>query len=198
MWYYTIDTIYISQHMKKDDCVPDCIRTLLHEASGDAQMGVPSVHSRSNLVECRMDTHEGRRFNPPNAAWIIAGQHFQHQGSSYPDVLCQGKDKPVSTVLRIPTKMPQSIHAKRLIIATNRGPVVYYLSQEGELKHRRGPGGVVTALTGANSRMDVTWVAMAMTEADRIAAKEAQQHEGVMRSPLPGQNMLLRYVAIPK
>jgi trehalose 6-phosphate synthase len=104
----------------------------------------------------------------------------------------------MSTILRIPTKMPQSIHAKRLIIATNRGPVEYYLSQEQDLKHRRGPGGVVTALTGANSRMDVTWVAMAMTEADRIAAKEAQQHEGVMRSPLPGQNMLLRYVTITK
>lgn len=104
----------------------------------------------------------------------------------------------MSTVLRIPTKTPQSIHASRLIVATNRGPVEYYLSQEHELKHRRGPGGVVTALTGANSRMDVTWVAMAMTEADRIAAKESQQHEGVMRSPLPGQNMLLRYVAVSK
>ena len=104
----------------------------------------------------------------------------------------------MSTVLRMPVETPQSIHAKRLIIATNRGPVEYYLSQEGDLKHRRGAGGVVTALTGANSRMDVTWVAMAMTEADRIVAKETAQHQGVMRSPLPGQNMLLRYVAIPK
>jgi trehalose 6-phosphate synthase len=104
----------------------------------------------------------------------------------------------MSTVLRMPTKTPQSIHASRLIIATNRGPVEYYLSQDAKLKHRRGPGGVVTALTSANSRMDVTWVAMAMTEADRIATKEAQQHDGVMRSPLPGQNMLLRYVTIPK
>jgi trehalose 6-phosphate synthase len=104
----------------------------------------------------------------------------------------------MSTVLRMPMKTPQSIHAKRLIIATNRGPVEYYLSQEGDLKHRRGAGGVVTALTGANSRMDVTWVAMAMTEADRIVAKEVGQHQGVMPSPLPGQDMLLRYVAIPK
>src|SRR5579859_3723834 len=104
----------------------------------------------------------------------------------------------MSTVLRMPAKTPQSIHANRLIIATNRGPVEYYLSQEGKLKHRRGAGGVVTALTSANSRMDVTWVAMTMTEADRIAAKESGQHQGVMRSPLPGQNMLLHYVAIPK
>jgi trehalose 6-phosphate synthase len=105
----------------------------------------------------------------------------------------------MSTVLRTPAPtIPQSIHAKRLIVATNRGPVEYYLSQEQTLKHRRGPGGVVTALTSANSRMDVTWVAMAMTEADRIAAKEAQPFGGVMRSPVHGHNMLLRYVAIPK
>src|SRR5229473_608811 len=105
----------------------------------------------------------------------------------------------MSTVLRTPAPtIPQSIHAKRLIVATNRGPVEYYLSQEQTLKHRRGPGGVVTALTSANSRMDVTWVAMAMTEADRIAAKEAQPFGGVMRSPVHWHNMLLRYVAIPK
>jgi trehalose 6-phosphate synthase len=105
----------------------------------------------------------------------------------------------MSTVLHTPAPtIPQSIHAKRLIVATNRGPVEYYLSQEQTLKHRRGPGGVVTALTSANSRMDVTWVAMAMTEADRIAAKEAQPFGGVMRSPVHWHNMLLRYVAIPK
>src|SRR5690242_9663047 len=104
----------------------------------------------------------------------------------------------MSTVLRTPLRVPQSIHAKRLIVATNRGPVEYYLSQEGKLKHRRGAGGVVTALTGANSRMDVTWVAMAMTEADRIVAKEAMQQQGVIHSPLTGPNVLLRYVAIPK
>jgi trehalose 6-phosphate synthase len=106
----------------------------------------------------------------------------------------------MSTVLRIPTipTTSKSIHASRLIIATNRGPVEYYLSQKQTLKNRRGPGGVVTALTSANSRMDVTWVAMAMTQADRIAVKEAQKDGGVMRSPINGQNMLLRYVSIPK
>ena len=94
---------------------------------------------------------------------------------------------------------PQQIHASRLIIASNRGPVEYYLSQDKTLKHRRGAGGMVTALIDAGNRMEVTWVATAMTEGDRIALKEAQQNNGgLLSSPLRGQKMQLRYVAISK
>lgn len=94
---------------------------------------------------------------------------------------------------------PQLIHARRLIIATNRGPVEYYLSQDQTLKFRRGAGGMVTALIDAGSRMEVTWVAMAMTEGDRIAFREAQKNnDGLLPSPIRGQKMELRYVAIPK
>jgi trehalose 6-phosphate synthase len=94
---------------------------------------------------------------------------------------------------------PQQIHASRLIIASNRGPVEYYLSHDKTLKHRRGAGGMVTALIDAGNRMDVTWVATAMTEGDRIALKEAQQNNGgLLSSPLRGQKMQLRYVAIAK
>src|SRR6266852_7241223 len=94
---------------------------------------------------------------------------------------------------------PQLIHASRLIIATNRGPVEYYLTQDKTLKQRRGAGGMVTALIGAANRLEVTWVAMAMTEGDRVALKEAQQNDdGLLHSPLRGQKMQLRYVAIPK
>lgn len=109
----------------------------------------------------------------------------------------------MSTLLHLPTAtsattIPLSpIHAKRLIIATNRGPVEFYQDQQGELKHRRGPGGVVTALVGAVKNMDVTWVAMAMTEGDRRAIKELQQ-SGVMASPQRDHAMLLRYVAISR
>lgn len=98
-----------------------------------------------------------------------------------------------------PTLSMQLIHASRLIIASNRGPVEYHISQDKTLKHRRGAGGVVTALIGAANRLEVTWVAMAMTEGDRIALREAQQTgEGLLESPLRGQRMHLRYVAIPK
>ncbi len=90
------------------------------------------------------------------------------------------------------------IHADRLIIASNRGPVEYYLSHDGRLKQRRGSGGMVTALTDASNHMEVTWVAMAMTEADRLAIKEAQQNGGLLETPLNGHNMQLRYVVISK
>jgi trehalose 6-phosphate synthase len=94
---------------------------------------------------------------------------------------------------------PQLIHARRLIIATNRGPVEYYQSQDQNLKSRRGAGGMITALIDAGSRMEVTWVAMAMTEGDRIAFREAQKNNnGLLPSPIRGQKMELRYVAIPK
>jgi trehalose 6-phosphate synthase len=93
----------------------------------------------------------------------------------------------------------QLIHASRLIIASNRGPVEHYSSQDKVLKQRRGDGGMVTALIGAANRMEVTWVAMAMTEGDRIALREARQNNnGLLQSPLNSHKMDLRYVAIPK
>jgi trehalose 6-phosphate synthase len=48
------------------------------------------------------------------------------------------------------------LHADRLIIATNRGPVEYYLGQDHELKHHRGAGGMVTALLETGNRMQLT------------------------------------------
>jgi trehalose 6-phosphate synthase len=58
---------------------------------------------------------------------------------------------------------------------------------------------MVTALIGAASRLDVTWVAMAMTEGDRVAIREAQQHnDELLQSPLRGQKLQIHYVAIPK
>lgn len=93
---------------------------------------------------------------------------------------------------------PQLIHSRRLIIASNRGPVEYQLAQDKTLKARRGAGGMVTALIDVGNQMDVTWVAMTMTEGDRQAAKQAQQHGGLLQSPLADQKMHLHYVAIAK
>jgi trehalose 6-phosphate synthase len=93
---------------------------------------------------------------------------------------------------------PQLMHACCLIIASNRGPVEFQLGQDNTLKARRGPGGVVTALIDAGSHMETTWVAMTMTEGDRIAAKQAQQDGGLLQSPIRGQNMHLHYVPIAK
>jgi trehalose 6-phosphate synthase len=90
----------------------------------------------------------------------------------------------------------ESIDADRLILATNRGPVEFYSGQNNTLKHRRAAGGLVTALIHVGNRMEVTWVALAMTEGDRLALQEAP--EGLLPSPLRGQKMQLRYVALSK
>src|SRR5258708_9089324 len=89
------------------------------------------------------------------------------------------------------------LHADRLIVATNRGPVAYSLSQDNELKPHRGTGGMVTALIETGNRMEVTWVAMSMTEGDRAPLNEARPHGGLHTSHVCRQKMQLRYVAVP-
>jgi trehalose 6-phosphate synthase len=96
----------------------------------------------------------------------------------------------------IPTSSEERIHTEHLIVATNRGPVEYYIGQDKKLKHRRGSGGVVTALLEALPSMDATWIALAMTEGDRIALQDAP--DGRLSSPLPGQQMQLRYMTVSK
>lgn len=108
----------------------------------------------------------------------------------------------MSRPIHIETARPQNarpqLHAKRLIAATNRGPVEYYMTKNQTIKSRRGSGGVITALIEAGNQMEMSWVAMAMTEGDRLALKEAAQNKGRLPSPIHGQKMNLHYVAIPK
>src|SRR5579863_187515 len=92
--------------------------------------------------------------------------------------------------------VPIALHSERLIIATNRGPVEFEISKDKKLKSRRGAGGVVTALTGALSQMPATWVALAMTEGDRRALKEAP--DGIIVSPIESLKVQLRYVEVPR
>jgi trehalose 6-phosphate synthase len=97
---------------------------------------------------------------------------------------------------QVAQRQAEQIHTAHLIIVSNRGPVEYVVSQEKTLKHRRGSGGVVTALLGAVRQMEATWVALAMTEGDRLALQQA--HDGLLPSPLPDSSLQLRYVALPK
>jgi len=61
---------------------------------------------------------------------------------------------------------------RRLIIATNRGPVTFVAAGDGSLRARRGSGGLVTALGQVGRHVPLTWVASAMSEGDRRAAAD--------------------------
>src|SRR5437879_7916253 len=60
---------------------------------------------------------------------------------------------------------------RKLIVVSNRGPVSYS-RQNGERVAKRGGGGLVTALRGLVSYHDVTWIASAISEEDRVVAEE--------------------------
>lgn len=85
---------------------------------------------------------------------------------------------------------------RNLILASNRGPLEYHVTPEGQLQPRRGSGGVVTALSSLTRSIEFTWIASAMGEGDRHASEEAQGNR--ITSPLPGQKLLIRYVITPR
>jgi trehalose 6-phosphate synthase len=66
---------------------------------------------------------------------------------------------------------------RRLIIASNRGPIEHSYDRNGTLRTRRGAGGMVTALQPAVRYAPpggFTWIAVAMTDAEReIAQRQA-------------------------
>jgi trehalose 6-phosphate synthase len=62
---------------------------------------------------------------------------------------------------------------RKLIVVSNRPPVSFGRDENGERVARRGGGGLVTALRSLVTLHDVTWVASAMTEEDRVVAEEA-------------------------
>lgn len=58
---------------------------------------------------------------------------------------------------------------RKLIVVSNRGPISYG-REGGERVAKRGAGGLVTALAALVSHHDVTWIASAISDEDRVAA----------------------------
>jgi trehalose 6-phosphate synthase len=61
---------------------------------------------------------------------------------------------------------------RQLIVVSNRGPAVYMRDEFGNRVARRGGGGLVTALRGLVSRHDVTWIASAISDEDRVVRQD--------------------------
>ncbi len=96
-------------------------------------------------------------------------------------------------VQRIDDLAHQLLDGRRLIIASNRGPVQFDLQPDGSLAARRGSGGMVTALLATARTVPITWVAAAMTEGDRQAA--SQVNGDLLQ--VPGEDILVKLVTVP-
>src|SRR3954454_620249 len=57
----------------------------------------------------------------------------------------------------------------QVLVASNRGPVSFSLTDDGALSMRRGGGGLVSALAELNG--DNLWVCATLSDADRAAAR---------------------------
>lgn len=106
----------------------------------------------------------------------------------------------------------------RLFVVSNRGPVTFTEDPAAEagLDAARGSGGLVTALADLGRHAPVTWVACALTEADRRVAGDLRDLDDsrvgvrgraanplerrlreLLRATVPGQDLRLRYEALP-
>ncbi len=82
---------------------------------------------------------------------------------------------------------------RRIILASNRGPLEYHSGEDGSLIASSGNGGVATALTSLVPLGDFVWVASAMTDGDRKMARRG-------RSPVEvgDGHCYQRFVAVPR
>ena len=69
---------------------------------------------------------------------------------------------------------------RSLIVVSNRGPVTYERDASGARVAKRGAGGLVSALRGLLDHHDVTWIASATTDEDRVVAREGTKNGVVM------------------
>lgn len=62
---------------------------------------------------------------------------------------------------------------RRILVASNRGPVTFAETDQGELEPKRGSGGLVTGLGASVQATGGLWVAAAMSEGDRQQARRS-------------------------
>ena len=97
---------------------------------------------------------------------------------------------------RVEELCSKNLSGRRLILASNRGPVEYHLSQDGQLQAQRGSGGVVTALSSLSKYVEVEWIASAMREGDRQAARRAQGER--FKVAQADERLYLHFVVTPR
>ena len=100
-----------------------------------------------------------------------------------------------SSAIRLAELCSKNLSGRRLILASNRGPVEYRYTEDGELQPFRGSGGVVTALSSVSKYIELDWIASAMGKADREAAKRADGER--LKISLNDETLYVRFVVNP-
>jgi len=66
----------------------------------------------------------------------------------------------------------QVLGGRNLVLVSNRGPVQFGVDAAGHRQWRRGAGGLITALHSVLTTTKALWVAAAMSDEDRLVARE--------------------------
>lgn len=85
---------------------------------------------------------------------------------------------------------------RNLILVSNRGPIEHAFGPDGTPQAIRGAGGVVSGLLCAIGQRPVTWIALAMTEADRAMARA--RGKAAIQGSDDLENIALRLVDVPQ
>src|SRR5690606_39338360 len=83
-----------------------------------------------------------------------------------------------------PIPYPRPRVARPVVVVSNRGPLTFRPGEGGELVARRGAGGLVSGLGPLVAGTDALWVAAAMTDGDRAAARSGVVEADGVRGPL--------------
>ncbi|MFJ2966507.1 trehalose-6-phosphate synthase [Streptomyces collinus] len=81
--------------------------------------------------------------------------------------------------------MASTYGAARVLVASNRGPVSYTVSEDGSLYAKRGGGGLVSGLSAIGSDADALWVCSALSDGDREAVRRGVGADGVRMLDIP-------------
>lgn len=98
-----------------------------------------------------------------------------------------------SSILEMPERREGS--PQRLIFVTNRGPIEHTFGPGGQPTSSRGAGGVVSGLLGAAQERPVSWISLAMTDADRAVATH---RPGGLQGPAGLETLSSHLVAVPE
>lgn len=88
----------------------------------------------------------------------------------------------------------ETLAARPLLVASNRGPVTFTRRSDGSFTSRQGSGGLVTAVRSVLKNHQAIWIAAAMNDGDRDRAQMAVEAGETFITDSPEARFKLRFV----